>query len=119
MGSRNIARAVRLKEMYRKNRTLEVCDPEYTIRYPPRPHQEESEICLELQFVAQGERGKAKPAIIIQSVNIKDEAKTKVKGMDAYLNEHLTKKNADMVTQVGVLGKQKGIQAIWPRNCTA
>lgn len=31
---RNIVRAVGLKEMYRKNRTLEVCDPEYMIRYP-------------------------------------------------------------------------------------
>lgn len=29
---RNIARAVGLKEMYRKNGTSEVCDPEYTIR---------------------------------------------------------------------------------------
>lgn len=31
---RNIVRAVGLKEMYRKNKTLEVCDPEYTIQYP-------------------------------------------------------------------------------------
>lgn len=34
VAKRNIVRAVGLKEMYRKNRTLEVCDPEYVIQYP-------------------------------------------------------------------------------------
>lgn len=82
--------------------------------------QEECEICSELRFVAQGEGGKAESAIIIQSVNIKDQAKQKkMKRMDPYLKKQLTKKNADMVMQVRDLGKQKGIQATWPRNCTA
>ena len=41
----------------------------------------------------------------------------KLEGSDVYLNEHLTKKNADIAREARVLKKQKEIQGTWTRNC--
>lgn len=41
----------------------------------------------------------------------------KLKGTEVYVNEHLTKKNADIARQARALRKQKKIQATWTRNC--
>lgn len=41
----------------------------------------------------------------------------KLRGSDVYLNEHLTKKNADIARQARILKKQNKIQATWTRNC--
>lgn len=65
---------------------------------------------------------KTKPVIVIRFTNRK--AKTellrqgrKLRGSDVYLNEHLTKKNADIARQARILKKQNKIQATWTRNC--
>ncbi len=64
----------------------------------------------------------AKPATIIRFVNRKDKNELlrqgkKLRGTDVYLNEHLTKKNADIARQARALRKQNKIQATWTRNC--
>ncbi|KAM3843136.1 ranBP-type and C3HC4-type zinc finger-containing protein 1-like [Diretmus argenteus] len=41
----------------------------------------------------------------------------KLKGTAVYLNEHLTKKNADIAREARNLKKQNKIQATWTRNC--
>lgn len=65
---------------------------------------------------------KTKPGIVIRFTNRK--AKTellrqgrKLRGSDVYLNEHLTKKNANIARQARILKKQNKIQATWTRNC--
>lgn len=41
----------------------------------------------------------------------------KLKGTDVYINEHLTKKNSDIVRRACMLKKHKKIQATWMSNC--
>ncbi len=64
--------------------------------------------------------GGAKPATVVRFVNRKHkllrQAK-KLKGTGVYLNEHLTKKNADIARHARILRKQNKIQATWTRNC--
>ena len=65
---------------------------------------------------------KTKPAIIVRFVSRKikidllKQAK-QLKGTGVYLNEHLTKKNAEIARQARSLKKQNKIQATWTRNC--
>lgn len=41
----------------------------------------------------------------------------KLKGSDVYVNEHLTKKNADIARKARFLRKQRKIQSTWTANC--
>lgn len=41
----------------------------------------------------------------------------KLKGSNVYVNEHLTKKNADIAKMGRMLRKQKKIQSTWTANC--
>lgn len=41
----------------------------------------------------------------------------KLKGTKVYLNEHLTKKNADIAKDARLLRKNEKIQSTWTRNC--
>ncbi len=66
--------------------------------------------------------GGAKPAIVVRFVNRKHKAgllrqAKKLNGTGVYLNEHLTKKNADIARRARILRKQNKIQATWTRNC--
>ncbi|KAJ8358730.1 hypothetical protein SKAU_G00152550 [Synaphobranchus kaupii] len=63
-----------------------------------------------------------KPAIIVRFVNRKHEVELlrqgrKLKGTQVYLNEHLTKRNADIARTACFLRKQKIIQSTWTANC--
>uniref|UniRef100_A0A1A8S4V6 Uncharacterized protein n=2 Tax=Nothobranchius TaxID=28779 RepID=A0A1A8S4V6_9TELE len=63
-----------------------------------------------------------KPAIIIRFVNRKQKKELlkqgrKLKGTNVYVNEHLTKKNADIARQARLLRKQKKIQSTWTSDC--
>lgn len=65
---------------------------------------------------------KTKPVIVVRFVNRKHKAELlrqskKLKGTGVYINEHLTKKNADLARQARMLKKQHKIQATWTRNC--
>ena len=62
------------------------------------------------------------PAIIIWFTNRKNKQAIirqgrKLKGTDVYINEHLTKKNADIARKARILRKQNKIQATWTSNC--
>ena len=41
----------------------------------------------------------------------------KLAGTGVYLNEHLTKMNAEIAREARILRKQNKIQATWTRNC--
>ena len=63
-----------------------------------------------------------KPAVIMRFVNRKHKTALlkqgkKLKGTDVYLNEHLTKHNADIAKQARYLRKQKKIQSTWTASC--
>lgn len=63
----------------------------------------------------------AKPAIVVRFVSRKRKddllrQARKLKGSGVYINEHLTKKNADIARQARILRKQSRIQATWTRN---
>lgn len=65
---------------------------------------------------------KTKPAIILRFVSRKTKIELlkqgkKLKGTGVYLNEHLTKKTAEIARQARSLRKQNKIQATWTRNC--
>ena len=63
----------------------------------------------------------AKPTIVVQltnrkyKINLLRQAK-KLKGTGVYINEHLTKKNAEIARHSRILRKQNKIQATWTRN---
>ncbi|CAL8378735.1 unnamed protein product [Boreogadus saida] len=62
------------------------------------------------------------PAIIIRFTNRKNKQAIirqgrKLKGTDVYINENLTKKNADVARKARILRKQNKIQATWTSNC--
>ena len=65
---------------------------------------------------------KANPVIIMRFANRRNkelllkEGK-KLKGTDVYINEHLTKKNADIAREARSLKKNKKIQGTWTRSC--
>ena len=63
-----------------------------------------------------------KPAIIMRfSIRKHKSALLKqggmLKGSDVFINEHLTKKNADIARKARFLRKQKKIQSTWTTNC--
>ncbi|KAK7925751.1 hypothetical protein WMY93_008061 [Mugilogobius chulae] len=63
----------------------------------------------------------AKPTIVLRFVNRKHKVELlrqakMLKGTGVYLNEHLTKKNADIARHARNLRKLKKIQATWTRN---
>ncbi|KAI2645669.1 Orotate phosphoribosyltransferase [Labeo rohita] len=63
-----------------------------------------------------------RPAIIVRFANRKHKTELlkqgrRLKGTDVYLNEHLTKKNADIARQARLLRRQKKIQSTWTTNC--
>ncbi|KAJ8358176.1 hypothetical protein AAFF_G00028040 [Aldrovandia affinis] len=41
----------------------------------------------------------------------------KLKGSNVYLNEHLTKRNADIARKARYMKKQRKIQTTWTTNC--
>lgn len=64
----------------------------------------------------------ATPLVIIRFTNRKKKSAllrqgSKLKGTEVYINEHLTKKNADIARKARILRKQNKIQATWARNC--
>ncbi|CAL9705113.1 unnamed protein product [Knipowitschia caucasica] len=63
----------------------------------------------------------SKPAIIMRFVNRKHKVELlrqakKLKNTGVFLNEHLTRKNADIARNARYLRKQNKIQATWTRN---
>ncbi|KAM3618395.1 uncharacterized protein V6R79_019930 [Siganus canaliculatus] len=63
-----------------------------------------------------------KPAVIIRFTNRKHKIALlrqgrKLKGSDVYVNEHLTKKNAEIAWKARFLRKQGKIQSTWTANC--
>ncbi|KAL7372664.1 hypothetical protein ABVT39_020373 [Epinephelus coioides] len=65
---------------------------------------------------------RSKLATIVRFVSRKSKIKLlrqarKLSRTGVYLNEHLTKKNADIAWQARILRKQNQIQSIWTRNC--
>lgn len=63
-----------------------------------------------------------KSTIVVRFVNRKHKTELlrqakKLKGSGVYLNEHLTKKNADIARRARSLRTQNKIQATWTRNC--
>lgn len=63
-----------------------------------------------------------KPPIIIRFANRKHKAQLmkqgkKLKGTGVYLNEHLTKKNAEIARYARQLKKEEKIKSTWTRNC--
>lgn len=63
-----------------------------------------------------------KPNIIIHFANRKHKMEVlrnarKLKGTGVYVNEHLTKRNADIAKEARILKKERKIQDTWTRNC--
>ena len=61
-------------------------------------------------------------AVIMRFVNRKSKTALlkqgkKLKGSDVYLNEHLTKRNADIAKKARFMRKSKKIQSTWTTNC--
>ncbi|KAM3613048.1 uncharacterized protein V6R79_019378 [Siganus canaliculatus] len=61
-------------------------------------------------------------AIIMRLVNRKHKSallkqSRKLKGTNVYINEHLTKQNADLARKARYLKKQRKIQSTWTANC--
>lgn len=64
---------------------------------------------------------KTNPTIVVKFVNRKHKVEVlkqakKLKGTGVYVNEHLTKKNAEIARNGRILRKQSKIQATWTRN---
>ncbi|ROL03904.1 hypothetical protein DPX16_23339 [Anabarilius grahami] len=62
------------------------------------------------------------PAVILRFVNRKNKIAVmkqgkKLKGTNVYLNDHLTKRNADIAKKARYLRKQNKIQNTWVMNC--
>ena len=65
---------------------------------------------------------KANPVILLRFANRKHKDRLlrqgfMLKGSDVYVNEHLTKKNAEIAREARILKKQEKIQGTWSRNC--
>lgn len=65
---------------------------------------------------------KAKPVVIVRFTNRKSKMELlrqgkKLKGTDVYINEHLSKTNADLARRARFLKKDRKIQATWTSNC--
>lgn len=65
---------------------------------------------------------KMKPAIIIRFANRKSKTALlkqgkKLKGTNVYVNENLTKKNADIASRARFLRRLSRIQSTWTSNC--
>lgn len=68
------------------------------------------------------QRTSDKPTIILRFANRKHKTallkqKKILRGSDVYLNEHLTKKNADIAKKARFLRKGRKIQSTWTANC--
>lgn len=62
------------------------------------------------------------PAVILRFVNRKKKIALlkqgrKLKGTNVYLNDHLTKRNAEIASKARYLRKKKKIQSTWVTNC--
>lgn len=83
--------------------------------------KENIEACHTLSV--KGQRGKKVPLpIIIRFTNRKHKIELlkqgkNLKGTSVYINEHLTKKNAEIAKKARILKKQNKIQATWTMNC--
>lgn len=67
-------------------------------------------------------RDRQKPAIILRFVNRKHKTDLlrqgkKLKGSDVYINEHLTKRTAEIAREARILRRNNKIRATWTRNC--
>lgn len=67
-------------------------------------------------------RKNGKSSIIVRFTNRKSKVELlrnarKLYGTNVYVNEHLTKKNAEIAKEARLLRKQKKINATWTRNC--
>ncbi|KAJ8408799.1 hypothetical protein AAFF_G00246170 [Aldrovandia affinis] len=67
-------------------------------------------------------RNDDKTAVIMRFVNRKHKTALlkqgrKLKGSNVYLNEHLTKRNADIARKARYMKKQRKIQTTWTTNC--
>lgn len=65
---------------------------------------------------------KSKPAVILRFVNRKSKVELlkqgrKLRGSDVYLNEHLTKLNAEIAREARKLKRNNKIKGTWTRNC--
>lgn len=65
---------------------------------------------------------RVKPFIVVCFANLRHKTELlkqakKLKGTGVNLNEHLTKKNADIARDARILREQIKIQAMWTRNC--
>lgn len=68
------------------------------------------------------QRNDKKPNIIIRFSNRKNKMEVlrnarKLRGTGVYVNEHLTKRNAEIAREARMLKKEKKIQDTWTRNC--
>lgn len=66
-------------------------------------------------------RNERPPAVMIRFVNRKNKMALlkqghKLKGMDIFMNDHLTRKNADIAKKARILKKQRKIQHTWVTN---
>lgn len=64
----------------------------------------------------------AKPAVILRFANRKKKIalmklRSKLKGTDVYLNDHLTRRNAEIAKRARHLRRLKKIQSTWVSNC--
>lgn len=67
-------------------------------------------------------RNERPPAVIMRFINRKNKAALlkqgrKLKGTDIYMNDHLTRRNADIARKARQLRKQGKIQHTWVSNC--
>ncbi|KAK7880856.1 hypothetical protein WMY93_032517 [Mugilogobius chulae] len=67
-------------------------------------------------------RDKTKPAIILRFANRKYKTELlrqgrKLKGCEVFVNEHLTKKTAEIAREARLLRRNNKIRATWTRNC--
>ena len=94
------------KEIYIAESDIEACHP-----IPRRENEDDNTT-----------KTPGPPNIIVRFVNRKKKIETlkqgkKLKGSDVYINDHLTKRNADIAKRARKLRYDKKIQATWISNC--
>lgn len=67
-------------------------------------------------------RDKLRPAVILRFINRKYKTDLlrqgkKLKGSEVYVNEHLTKRTAEIAREARILRRNNKIRATWTRNC--
>lgn len=78
--------------------------------------------CIEACHTLPSKNPKTKSVIIMRFVNRKNKIELlrqwkKLRGTNVYINEHLTKVNADLARKARFLKKQGKIMATWTSNC--